>query len=156
VLVVQFARDAPRPGFADSEFYFANQAAAPRFIDSCAELALHALELLLPGFAIGGDFQTAVFAAYWSRARSKRLAHYRRPGARKPSECRLRAFKPAQCPSEKIPRPFHWPADSSTTSTGQDDIERITFFVGMGLAENTTGAQGIRKSADEKVRKLKP
>jgi len=109
VLVVQFAGDAPRPGLASRELYFADQAAAPCFIDARAELALHALELLLPGLAVGGDFQAAVFAAYGASARSECLTHDRWPRAREPSKRRFGAFQPAERPSKKIPRSFHGP-----------------------------------------------
>jgi hypothetical protein len=120
VLVVQFAGDAPRPRLASSEFYFADQAAAPGFIDARAELALHALELLLPGLAVGGDFEAAVFAAQGARVRGQRFTHDRWPRAREPREGRFGAFESAQRPSEKISRSFHWPADSSTSESAHN------------------------------------
>jgi len=120
VLVVQFAGDAPRSRLARSEFYFADQAAAPGFVDARAELALHAFELLLPGLAVGGDFETAILAAQGASARGERFAYNRRPRAREPRECRFRSFQPSQRPSEKSSRSFHWPADSSTSESAHN------------------------------------
>src|SRR4029077_4070672 len=109
VLVVQFVRDAPRARLASSKFHFADQAAAPGLIDARAELALHALELLLPGFPVGGDLQAAIFAPYRPSARSERLAHDRWPRAREPRKRRFGAFEAPQSPPEKFSRSFHGP-----------------------------------------------
>jgi|SRR5580693_3169247 hypothetical protein len=59
VLVVHLVGDFPGTGFRRGEFHFANQAAAPGFIDLRAEFRFHLFELFLPGFGVGGDFQAS-------------------------------------------------------------------------------------------------
>src|SRR5580692_10945630 len=62
VLVVHLVRDPPGARFRCGEFHFANQAAAPSFIDLRAEFRFHLFELFLPGFGVGGDFQASGLA----------------------------------------------------------------------------------------------
>jgi len=114
VVVVEFA--GALGARLHREFYFADERASPGLVDPGAEFALHAFELLLPGFGVGGDFEAAIFAADGTRARGEDFADDRWPRAGKPGECGFGAVEAAQGASEEISGAFHEFADSSTES----------------------------------------
>src|ERR1700690_1588306 len=71
VLVIQFVRNMLGSRLRSDEFHFAHQRAAPGLVDARAELSLHFIQLLLPRFALRGNFQASALAANRLRARSK-------------------------------------------------------------------------------------
>ena len=84
------------------KFYFANQGAAPGVIDAIAKIPGHLLELPLPRFGIGGDFQAAVLTLERVRVRGEGLADDLRPGTGEPDERGFGMIESARDASEKI------------------------------------------------------
>lgn len=99
VLVVQLVRNVARTGFGGDEFHFAHQRAAPCFVNLRAELAFHFFELFPPGFAVGGDFQASLVAAYRTRMPRQSFSHHAGPHARKPCDRSLRTLQLAEHPT---------------------------------------------------------
>ena len=106
VVVVGFAAEAARAGLGD-EFHFADEITAPGLIHASAELSFHGLELIPPGFGVGGDFEAAGVAANGVRMGGERLANDRRPRCGEPRERRFGLLHPAQRAAEKVSSSFH-------------------------------------------------
>ena len=102
VLVIEFVGDALGAGLCGDEFHFADEIAAPGLVDAGDEVVGHVLELLLPGFGIGGDFQVALLAADGPRARGKGLADDLRPGTGEPRERGFGAVKLADRAAQDV------------------------------------------------------
>src|ERR1700690_2713422 len=83
VLVVEFFRNVLRAGLGN-ELHFADQVAAPGFVNARAEFAFHVFELLAPGFVVRGDLEAAFFATQRTRAGCKSLADNLGPAAFEP------------------------------------------------------------------------
>jgi hypothetical protein len=93
VLVVQLMANVFGRGLCGGELHFADERTAPGLVDARAELRFHFFELLLPGFAFGGNFQASAFAADGSRARGERVADDARPRGGEPRQRGFRAFE---------------------------------------------------------------
>jgi len=106
VVVVGFAAEVARAGLGD-EFHFADEITAPGLIHSSAKLSFHGLELISPGFGVGGDFEAAGLAACGVGMGGERLADDRRPRGSEPCERRFGFFHPAQRAAEKVSSSFH-------------------------------------------------
>jgi len=126
VFVVKLTR-AFRPRL-ERELDVADEIAAPGLVDARAEFGLHAFELFLPRFAIGGDFEAAVFIAERARARGESFAYDLRPGTGEPGESGFGAVEAAQRTSEEVSRAFHKLADSSTSLARRNPQERDSTF----------------------------
>ena len=80
MFIVQFVANAFLwARFCHHKLHLANQAAAPRLVDPLAEFIFQRVELFLPSFAVGRDFQLAVAQADRARAGRQRLSDDRRP-----------------------------------------------------------------------------
>jgi hypothetical protein len=119
VFVIGFARNASWSGLGGNELHFSNQNSAPGFVDARAEFAFHAFDLLLPGFVIGGNFKTPVFATHRSGVSCKRFTDDTGPGTREPRECRFRAVQPLHDTSQKFASFLHgWAGNSNIRVAG--------------------------------------
>jgi hypothetical protein len=108
VVVIGFARKWRSGGSrCGDKLHFVNQRSAPRFVDACAELALHGLQLLLPRLGIGRQFEAARLQSHRARVRCEGRAHDRGPRARDPWQHRPGAVEPPQHIAEKVARFFH-------------------------------------------------
>ena len=107
VLVVQLVGDVARPRLRGDEFHFADQGAAPGFVDLRAELALHFFQLFPPGLAVGRDFQASLVAAYRTRVPRQSFSHHAGPDAGEPRDRGLRTLQFTQHATQKISRAFH-------------------------------------------------
>src|SRR5579872_1734700 len=105
VFVVGFARDAG--GLRVYEFQFTDEGATPGMIDAAAEFALHALQLLLPGFAAGGEFEQAVLAAHRLRVGSERVTDNGWPCVFEPSKRSFGSIEAAKGFAEEFSGAFH-------------------------------------------------
>jgi hypothetical protein len=106
VLVVEFARDAFGAGLGD-ELNFADKISAPGLIHARAKFLLHGFELLLPGFAVGGDLQASRLAAHRLGVRGKNFSHDVGPRAGEPGQRRFGALEPPQHTAKKFSRSLH-------------------------------------------------
>jgi hypothetical protein len=106
VLVVHFAGDALGARLGD-EFYFADEISAPSLIDTLAEFFFHRLELFLPGFAVGHDFEAPGFAADGFSMRRENLPYDLRPRAGEPCESGFGAVESPQHTAKKFSGTIH-------------------------------------------------
>jgi hypothetical protein len=106
VVVVGFAAEAARARLGD-EFHFPDEVSTPGLIHASAELSLHGLELIPPGFSVGGNFEAAGVATCGVRMRGERLADDRRPRSCEPRKRRFGFLHPPQRAAEKASSSFH-------------------------------------------------
>jgi hypothetical protein len=122
VIVIQLVRNVRSR--LRHEFHFADQIATPRAIHLRAKLALHALDLLLPGFTIGGNFKTSCPAAHRARVSSKRRPHNGGPSTGKPRQRRFRPPHPAQRTAKKCSSSFHGSGILTQEASRSRNIQR--------------------------------
>ena len=94
VVVVGFVGNAigTRPG--GNDLNLSNEIAAPGLIDPAADFALHGFDLVLPGLAVGRQYEAVGVASDRPCVRRERLTNDRGPRARKPRERRFRPLEP--------------------------------------------------------------
>lgn len=126
MIVIGFAWNARGCGLRVDEFQFADERSTPGLIDASAKFVLHRLQLLLPGFAAGGEFEEAILAAHRLRVGSERLTDDRRPGAFEPRERGFGSIEAAKGFAEKVAGAFH--------------ESRILAWAGIGDASAKTAA----------------
>jgi hypothetical protein len=114
VLIIQLVRNVFQAGLGGNESDFVDERAAPRLVDASAKFALHFFELLLPRFALRGDFEAPDFAADGTRPSGEGFADDARPSSGEPRKRGLRPLKPAHDSAKKITRSFHGSGDSNT------------------------------------------
>ena len=100
--------------FLGDEFHFADQCAAPGVVDAIAKIAGHLLELALPRFGVGGDFEAAVFTVQWASVGGEGFADDLGPGAGEPDERGFGMLEFARDASEEIASFVHGSQNANT------------------------------------------
>jgi hypothetical protein len=140
VLIIEFVGDALGAGLFGDEFDFANEVATPCLVDPGAEVFVHLLELLLPGFRVSGDFEAPLFAAKWTSVSGEGLAYDLRPRTREPREHGFGVIEFAHDASEEIAGLVHDFSRAESATARDSSTRRVLRVEDDGMPRN--GAPG--------------
>ena len=107
MLIVGFAGEFAGAGLGGDEFNFADQRAAPGAVDAVADLSVHRLELLQPGFGVHGEFKARVLAVDGACMRGKGTSDDIWPRCLQPREGRFGTAEPTGDFAENLSGAFH-------------------------------------------------
>jgi hypothetical protein len=123
VRVIGLVGNVPRARFRGDELHFADEIAAPSSVDSIAQLALHALNLLLPCFRVSRYFEKGAVAPHRPRVSCERFPCDCWPRTCEPRKRGFRTIEPADDFSKKFSRSLH--GSGILTQTGDGGLARL-------------------------------